>query len=160
MRRTHIPTLSIFTLLGGIGAAQTPSAKSGCSLVTEEDAVTIVGPVGQKLDSGPNCVHGSKGPSAAAVALAVKVDSSPQVKELFTMPKILAAKASTPVTVKDEPGLSPGAYSLSMKGSQTIYMLKGSVALSITFGDVPGAKGVPDMLDKLRPIAKKALGRM
>ncbi len=136
-------------------AAAQASPKNSCALVTVEDAVAVVGPTAVKqIDTGKNCVYGAAGQK---LHLAVAADSGPHAKDGMEMPKLMVSKYGG--TVKDEPGVGAGAYSTTIKGAQTVYVFKRGTAVSISAATDANTP-FPDMLDKLRAIAKKTLGRL
>jgi hypothetical protein len=102
----RIRTLLVFAGLATLAAAQTPAAKSPCTLVTPEDAATILGPNVDKYDDplGRGCVYQDKGHKMYLLA---KTVSGPNVKTGFEIPKAMISRSGG--TVRDEPGLGAGA---------------------------------------------------
>lgn len=128
--------------------------KTACSFVTQQDAESILGPKAMQHVGPGSCAWNL--PNSPLVFVVI-VDSNPQIKQQIYMPRTAIAKAGG--TVREEPGVWGGAYSTTIPGAQTIYLLKGDTGASITITN--DRKGVlPDMLDKLRPVAKRIVGRM
>lgn len=125
-----------------------------CSFVTQQDAEAILGPKAAQHAGPGSCAYDAPGQNFILVVI---VDSSPNVKQQIWVPKQNIGRAGG--TVREEPGVYPGAYSTSIKGAQSVYLLKGDSAVSVTVTN--DNKGVlPDMLEKLRPLAKKIAGRL
>jgi hypothetical protein len=154
MPRTGFTALLVGMGLAVAASAQTPTGKNACTLVTPEEAATILGPDPVKNEINGICLYEAKGQK---MVLKIDAPKTGVTKALQQMPKALVPQGGG--TVREEPGVGPDAYSTSIKGAQSIYMLKGSVATYISIA-TDAAHPFPDMLDKLRPIAKKALGRL
>ena len=60
-------------------------------------------------------------------------------------------------TVRDEPGLG---FSAVTKDSQTIFIAKGSSAFSISLSNPGSSTPLPNLLDKMRMVAKRAVTRL
>ncbi len=143
----------ILALLAAMAAPAQP-AKPACSFVTVQDAESVLGAKATEHWGPGSCAFDTIGKPTILVVI---VDSSPNVKQQIWLPKQNIPKAGG--TVREEPDVFPGAYSTTIKGAQTIYLLKGNTAVSVTATN--DNKGVlPDMLEKMRPVAKRIAGRL
>lgn len=145
----------LILLFAGVAAfAQPkPAAPSVCKIVTQEDAEAILGPKAVQHTAPGSCAYDIPGQKIVFVVI---VDSSPNVKQQILLPKQNVPKAGG--VVQDEPSIAAGAYSTVIRQGQSIYMLKGNSAISVSvFND---AGPLPNQLDKLRPVAKRIYGRL
>lgn len=143
----------ILTLLAAFAISAQPS-RLACSYVTVQDAESVLGAKAAEHWGPGSCAFDVVGKPTILVVI---VDSSPNVKQQILMPKQNIPRAGG--TVREEPDVFPGAYSTTIKGAQSIYILKGNTAVSVTVtNDNKGT--LPDMLDKLRPVAKRIAGRL
>lgn len=142
-----------FLMAAALAAAQKP-ARSACDVVTQQDAMEVLGGKVLKQERPGACIWAV---SNKPLALVVIVDSSPNIAQQLQVPRQAVPKNGG--TVLDETGLAPGAFSTRMRGAQSIYFLKGKTGVSVSVtNDNTGI--LPIMLDKLRPVAKRIAGRI
>src|SRR5882724_4179940 len=115
--------------------------KSGCDMVTQPEAAAVLSTSADKLDkqaAGALCTYTVKG---TTISLLSRISTNPSTK-------VDARKASFTKmgnTVKDEPGVGPGAFSAVRAGTGRIYVVKGDQLFRLEYVD--SAKGkVPDGL--------------
>jgi hypothetical protein len=156
-------TIALAALLVLGGVASPAQTKGGCSLITPDEAASVLGGKGEQNEVGPMCVFVDK---VHHLALTVSNTTyGPKTQLVFDESRkgALGQKA----VVKDETGFGVGAYSAvysGMSGTESaITALKGKVMLSVSVKDDGGnthVAGSAATLDKLRPVAKKALDRL
>lgn len=148
--------MKLFYLLAALALPAGAQAlkKTACSVVTQKDAEELLGPKAMQHVGPGSCAWNLAG---SPLVFVVIVDSSPAVKQQILLPRQNVPKMGG--TIQEEPGVFPGAYSATGKGAQTIYLLKGDTASSITITN-DGKGMMSDMLPKLRPIAKRIAGRL
>ena len=142
-------------LLAATAAAQMANkpVSSPCRVVTQEDAVSILGPLATKHENPGSCAFDAPGKTVVFVVI---VDSSPSVKQQIQLPKQAVPRAGG--SVSDEPSVMQGAYSTVIKNAQSIYFLKGNTGVSVSVTNDGGP--LADQRDKLRPIAKRIAARL
>lgn len=127
--------------------------KSGCDLVTQSEAASILGSAVDKQAFGTTCIYKMKG---TGVSLVVKIAKNSSAAVSSTK----ASFAKVGGTVKDEPGLGAGAYSAVRADSSRVYVFKGDQMLMVDYTDIARAKAPAGMLEKLKAAAKTGLGRL
>jgi len=130
------------------------SAKTACDVFPIDDAVVVLSQNAQQKDLGEaGCVY--------------EIDT-PHLVLFVTPPREIAnarlsfeetkqAKQRGGAVVKDEPGLG---FSVVNKNAQMIYILKGSSVFFISLSNPGSSTPLPDLLDKMRIVAKRAATRL
>ena len=135
-----------------VGAWAQPKIMA-CKIVTQEDAVAILGPKAVQHSGPGSCAYDAAGSSYIFVVI---VDSSPNVATQIQIPRQSIPKAGG--TVRDEPSVAPSAFSTKLPRAQSIYFLKKNTAVSVTV--TSDKANVPEMLDKLRVVARRIAARL
>ena len=153
MIRSQLFVPALFGLLAVPMLAQ----KTGCDMVTQKEASSILGVAPDKLSKESpgtsTCLYKVKGSTVSLL-----VQTGKKVATAVNARKTKFAKDGG--TVTDVPGLGEGAYSAVRADTTRIYAFKGEQTLQISYTDTAKGK-VPDkLLDKLRAAAKTALTRM
>jgi hypothetical protein len=128
------------------------TSKSGCAVVTLDEATAMLGPSTTQRDAGGTCIFTSQ-------KTTVTVNVTANASAPFQIMKITANQNGA--IVKDEPGIGVPAFSVVAKDGHgfSIFLLKGTWGASL--GADTGASRVPDLVrGQLRSLAKKAAGRM
>lgn len=115
------------------------------------------GPPQQDMSTPQICADSSKGQTVKLAIVNYTVAAN--AKMLFEMNRqgMMNAKGSP----KDEPGLGAPAFSASTKSTFEIFLLKGNATVQLTAASAnDGTAIAATELDKLREVAKKAVGRM
>jgi hypothetical protein len=130
------------------------SAKTACDVFPIDDAVVVLSQNAQQKDLGnAGCVYDVATPHL--VLMVTPPQEAANAKASFAEMKQNAQKAGA--AVKDEPGLG---FSAVTKDSQTIFIMKGSSAFSISLSNPGSSTPLPDLLDKMRTVAKRAVMRL
>lgn len=147
----------IFSALFGLLAVPMFAQKTGCDMVTQKEASSILGVASDKINKESpgtsTCVYKVQGSTVSLVAQIGK-----KVAAAVNSRKAKFVKDGG--TVKDEAGLGEGAYSAIRADTTRIYAFKGEQTLQITYTDTAKGKVPNRLLDKLRAAAKTALTRM
>ncbi len=139
----------VFTALALPVVAQ----KSGCDLVTSDEAAAVFGSPVTKQGTGPTCTFKASSSTAALVVHTSKTSS-----DAFKARK--DGFARTGVKVADEPSLGANAFSAVRSDSTRIYILKNGQLVRVEFNDPSKGKAPAGLLDKLRTAAKQAAARV
>ena len=126
---------------------------AACKVVTQDDAVSILGPKAVQHSGPGSCAYDAAGSPYIFVVI---VDASPNVATQIQIPRQSIPKAGG--TVRDEPEVAPSAFSTKLPRAQSIYFLKKNTAISVTV--TSDKVNVPEMRDKLRLVAKRIAARI
>jgi hypothetical protein len=149
MIRSQWVTTIMFAALALPALAQ----KSGCAMVTQQEAAALLGKAVDVQAFATTCAYKVKGSTVSLVARTHKSNPS-------YVSKTKANFTKTGGVVKDEPGVGPGAFSAVRADSCRIYVFKGDQELLIDYADTAKAKFPDGLMDRLRAAAKTGLGRM
>ncbi len=156
-------TIALAAVLALEGVASPAQTKGGCSLITPDEAASVLGGKGEQNEVGPVCVFVDKVHHLVLRVSSVTYGSKTQLVFDESRKSAVGQKA----VVKDEAGFDGTAYSAvysGMSGAESaIAALKGRVMLSVSVRDDGGnthVAGSAATLDKLRPVAKKASDRL
>lgn len=138
----------VFTALALPVVAQ----KSGCDLVTPDEAAAVFGSPVTKQGTGPTCTFKASSSTAALVVHTSKITS-----DAFKARKDSFAKSG--VKVADEASLGT-AFSAVRPDSTRIYIFKNGQLVRVEFNDSSKGKAPAGLLDKLRTAAKQAAARV
>jgi hypothetical protein len=142
----------------GTSSAETPEPVSrACGLVTAEEAATLLGPRAEQMEGDTNdtCHYLVEGQSLQLVIRAEEMgQGSAKFLEIVRKP----AMAEKGYTVQDEPSLGKGSFSGRKPDSMDFQMALAKGVLGVGLRDKDGTIP-PEMLDKLRAVARKAAGR-
>ncbi len=126
------------------------TAKDACDVFPIDDAVVVLSQNAQQKDLGSaGCVY--EVPTPHLVLMVTPPQGAASLAEM----KQNAARAGA--TVKDEQGLG---FSAVTKSSQTIFIVKGDSGFSISLSNPGSSTPLPDLLDKMRTVAKRAVQRL
>ena len=140
-----------------LGLVQFVSAKTACEVLPIDDAVVVLSQNAQQHDMGAaGCAYEVATPHL--VLMVTPPHEAANAKESFVEMKQTARQAGA--TVKDENGVSNGSFSVATKDSQTIYVVKGAMAFTLSLSNPGSSTPLPDLLDKMRNVAKRATTRL
>jgi hypothetical protein len=131
------------------------SAKTACEILPIDDAVVVLSQNAQQRDLGSaGCLYEIQTPY-----LALKV-MPPQdaAKAGFTAVKEAARQRGA--SVKEEPGIGSAAFSVVSKDREEIYVTQGSVAFWISLSNPGSSTPLPDLMNKMRDVVKRAVSRL
>ena len=131
------------------------SAKTACEVLPIDDAVVVLSQNAQQRDLGSaGCLYEIQTPY-----LALKV-TPPQdaAKAGFTEVKQTAKQMGA--AVRDEPGIGSTAFSVVTKDVEEIYVIQGSAAFSISLSNPGSSTPLPDLMNKMRDVVKRAVSRL
>jgi hypothetical protein len=131
--------------------------KTACEVLPIDDAVVVLSQNAQQKDMGSaGCAYEVSTPQL--VLMVTPPQEAAGAKDSFAQMKQTAKQAGA--TVKDENGISPGSFSLATKDTQVIYVMKGGQAFSLSLSNAGSSTPLPDLLDKMRNVAKRAASRL
>src|SRR5258706_12345470 len=132
-------------------------SKTACEVFPIDDAVVVLSQNAQQRDMGSaGCAYEVATPHRGRMVS--PPHEAAGAKETFTQMKQTAKQAGA--TVKDENGISTGSFSLATKDTQVIYVMKGGQAFSLSLSNPGSSTPLPDLLDKMRNVAKRAAARL
>jgi hypothetical protein len=159
-----------------IAAASVVSAKTPCEVLPMEDAQTILGQnIKQTANSAEACVYQTPRPQGTR---ATRLNQPPELrgspwwtdttggqsgftaKDGFAM--MTEDYGQNGALIKDESGSDYSAFSVVDKSSEqiAIFILKGEKIFGIRLFGPQTASPTPDLMDKLRAVAKRAASRL
>jgi hypothetical protein len=127
-------------------------AKTACEIVPIDDAVVVLSQNAQQRDLGAGgCLYEIQIPYLALTV------TSPQdaAKSGFKEKKEAAVQRGA--MVKEEAGIG---FSIVTKGTEEIYVIQGSSAFSITLTNPGSSTPLPDLMNKMREVARRAVSRL
>jgi len=130
-------------------------AKPACEILPIDDAVVVLSQNAQQRDLGMNgCIYEIEIPY---LSLAV---TPPQdfTKSGFAARK--QAAQETGAKVKEEPGIGSASFSIVTKDAEAIYVVQGSSAFSIILSNPGSSTPLPDLMSKIREVARRAVSRL
>jgi hypothetical protein len=131
------------------------SAKPACEVFPIDDAVVVLSQNAQQHEAtSAGCLYEISTPH---LTLLFTISESVS-KATFAELKQRAEKAGE--AVKDEPGLGPYAFSSTTKDAESIAILEGTTALTLILSNSGSSTPLPDLMYKLRIVAKRALARL
>jgi hypothetical protein len=140
-------------ITGVLSVSPLPQGRPVCDIVSEKDAVAVLGSVKKKntILGADQCVFTTEGLSLMVNRLSGQEPE--QVQMMLDLPKNRAKPGDI---VKEEPGIGTRAVSEQSKGHLAIIAAQGDTIWS--FGvDHVYSKDLSDMLPKLREFAKKVV---
>jgi hypothetical protein len=155
-----LETLAVLVLLAPPVPQDAPEKVSpACSLVTQEEAVSILGPKAERLtgDTDDTCHYVVDGQPMQIVMRIEEMRAGPGDKFLAVVRR--PAMEEKGYKIQDEPTLGKGSFSAAKADSVDFQVVYPKGAFSVGVRD-ESAKIPPDTRDKLRAVAKKALGRL
>jgi hypothetical protein len=131
------------------------SAKTACEILPIDDAVVVLSQNAQQRDLGAEgCIYEIQIPY-----LALTVSSPKDAVQSGFVEKRQAAK-QTGATVKEEPGIGSASFSVVSKDAEEIYVIQGSSAFSIALTNPGSSTPLPDLMTKMREVARRAVSRL
>ena len=135
-----------------LACAGTLFAKTACEILPIDDAVVVLSQNAQQRDLGAEgCIYEIQIPYLALTV------TSP--RDLSTS-GFNAKKQQPGATVKEEPGIGSGSFSIVTKDAEAIYVVQGSTAFSITLTNPGSSTPLPDLMNKMREVARRAVMRL
>jgi hypothetical protein len=139
-------SLALFALAPLLGA------KTACEVLPIDDAVVVLSQNAQQRDLGTHgCVY-----EIATPYLMLKV-TPPTEASLEELRKDFKQKG---VMVKEEPGIGSASFSVATKDMEAIYVIQGATAFSIALSNPGSSTPLPDLMNKMRDVAKRAVSRL
>lgn len=134
---------------GGLGA------KTACEILPIDDAVVVLSQNAQQRDLGAEgCLYEIQVPYLA-LTITPPADAS---KSGFSERKQAAKQRGA--TVKEEPGIGSASFSIVTKDAEAIYIVQGSSAFSIMLTNRGSSTPLPDLMSKMRDVARRAVSRL
>jgi hypothetical protein len=159
----HGVTIALAALLALSAVASPAQTKGACSLITPDEAASVLGGKGEQHEVGPMCIFVDK---VHHLDLSVST-STYGAKTQVLFEESRKGAAGQKALVKDETGFGAAAFSAlysGMSGTESaITIFNGKMILTVSVRDDGGnnhVAGSAATLDKLRPVAKKAFGRL
>ena len=139
-------SLALFALARLLGA------KTACEVLPIDDAVVVLSQNAQQRDLGSaGCVYEIQTPY-----LMLKI--TPPNEASFQEQKQAFQKKSA--EVRDEPGIGSASFSVVTRDMEAIYVIQGSMAFSIALSNPGSSTPLPDLMNKMRDVAKRAVSRL
>lgn len=136
--------------IGLVACAGTLFAKTACEILPIEDAVVVLSQNAQQRDLGDKgCVYEIEIPYLALTVTPPRDLSASDV----------AAKRREP-SAKEEPGIGSGSFSIVTKEAEAIFVVQGSSGFSITLTNKGSSTPLPDLMTKMREVARRAVMRL
>jgi hypothetical protein len=66
----------------------------------------------------------------------------------------------TGAAVRDEPGIGSSSFSVVTKEAEEIYVIQGSAAFSVTLTNPGSSTPLPDLMNKMRDVVRRAVARL
>ncbi len=138
-----------------IAAARVLFAKTACEILPIDDAVVVLSQNAQQRDLGSaGCLYEIQTPY-----LALKV-TPPQDAAKAGFAELKESAKKTGASVKEEPGIGSAAFSVVTKEREEIYVTQGSEAFSISLSNAGSSTPLPDLMNKMRDVVKRAVSRL
>jgi hypothetical protein len=143
------------TCLALVVSAGIVSAKTACEVLPIEDAVVVLSQNAQQRDLGrAGCLYEIQTPY---LALRVR---PPRDAAKAGYGELKQSAKQTGAVVKDEPGIGSAAFSVVTKDREEIYVIQGSAAFSISLSNPGSSTPLPDLMNKMRDVVKRAVSRL
>jgi hypothetical protein len=127
-------------------------AKPACEILPIDDAVVVLSQNAQQVDRGSKgCLYKIEIPY-----LALEV-TPPQD---YAKSGFAATKQQAGAKVKEEPGIGSESFSIVTKDAEAIYVVQGSTAFSIILTNPGSSTPLPDLMSKMRDVARRAVSRL
>lgn len=153
-------TLTLVVVVASSAGQDAPDKVSpACRLVTQEEAVSVLGPKAERLDGDTNdtCHYLVDGQPMQIVMRIEEMRAGSGEKFLAIVRR--PAMEEKGYSIQDEPSLGKGSFSAAKADSVDFQVVYPKGSFSVGVRD-ESAKIPPDTRDKLRALAKKALGRL
>ena len=149
MNRLRTLALSSFALFAG-----SLGAKTACEVLPIDDAVVVLSQNAQQRDLGTaGCAY----EIATPYLLLRATPPEPMGTSFAQLKKAFKEKGAT---VKDEPGIGSASFSVATKDLQAIYVIQGSTEFTIELSNPGSSTPLPDLMNKMRDVAKRAAARL
>jgi hypothetical protein len=156
LRRSFVAVLGavIYLCSPSPSPAAAQAVKPVCDLVTEQDAITVLGSLKQK-----NTIMGEDQCNFTTQGLALMInrlrDQEPEmIQMMMDLPKNRARPGDV---VKEEPGIGQRAVSEKSGGSVNLFVHSGTTVWTINLSHVYN-KDLTDHIPKLKQLAQKLIG--
>jgi hypothetical protein len=150
MRRFGLHNIGLLLLWAG-----TISAKTACEILPIDDAVAVLSQNAQQRDLGSEgCIYEIQIPYLALTV------TPPQnaAKSGFAAKKEAAKQAGS--TVKEEASIGSASFSVVTAEAEWIYVIQGSSAFSIALTNPGSSTPLPDLMNRIRDVARRAVSRL
>ncbi len=131
--------------------------KSACEVIPIDDAVVILSQNAMQHDLGTSGCAYEVGPPRLVLMVTPPQEAS-GAKKFFAESKETAKRAGA--VVAEEKAISEGSFSVVTKDQQAIYIVSGDIALTMTLSNPGSSTPLPDLMRKMRDIAKRAVWRL
>jgi hypothetical protein len=150
MSRFGVRSIGLLLACGG-----TLLAKTACEILPIDDAVVVLSQNAQQRDLGAEgCIYEIQIPY-----LALTVTSPQDAAKSGFSDKKQAAK-QTGATVKEEAGIGSASFSVVTKDAEALYVIQGTFAFSIALTNPGSSTPLPDLMSKMRDVARRAVSRL
>ena len=131
------------------------SAKTACEILPIDDAVVVLSQNAQQRDLGSaGCLYEIQTPY-----LALKV-TPPEDAEKSGFAQLREAAKQSGASVKEEAGIGSAAFSVVTKDREEIYVIQDSEAFSISLTNPGSSTPLPDLMNKMRDVVRRAVSRL
>lgn len=154
LKRLSLVTLGM-GLIAATASGQTPAAKSACRFVTLDEAAAILGSRPEMSERDQQCDYVVPKQS---MRLAVRFEDYGGIPPSIFLG--FPRKSADPNATQDEPSLGQAAFSTRTPTSIDIYVGAKTLLIHVGILEADGKSVPASMLDKLRDVAKKAMGRI
>jgi hypothetical protein len=139
------------------GAQSGDAAPRVCALVTQEEAATLLGPKAERLegDTTDTCHYVAAGQTMQVV---VRMEEMKQGGAKFLEIVRRPAMTEKGYTTQDEPSMGKGSFSARKTDSLDFQLAHAKGVLGVGIRN-PGGTVPPELMEKLRAVARKAAGR-
>ena len=138
--------------IGLLACAGTLFAKTACEILPIDDAVVVLSQNAQQRDRGADgCIYEIQIPYLALTVTSPGNSSASG---------FIAVKQAAGASVKEEPGIGSASFSIVTKDAEAIYVVQGSSAFSIILTNPGSSTPLPDLMNKIREVARRAVSRL
>jgi hypothetical protein len=138
-----------------LAGARLLTAKTACEVFPIDDAVVILSQNAEQRDLGSaGCLYEIRTPYLALMVAPPREAAKSGYAELKQTAKQKGA------SVKEEAGIGSSAFSVVTKDKEEIYVTQGSLAFSISLSNPGSSTPLPDLMNKMRDVVKRAVSRL
>jgi hypothetical protein len=131
------------------------SAKTACEVLPIDDAVVVLSQNAEQRDlGGDGCLYEIQTPYLALKVTPPRDAAKSGYEELKRVAKGMGA------VVKDEAGIGTAAFSVVTKDKEEIYVIQGAQAFSVTLSNPGSSTPLPDLMNKIRDVVRRAVTRL
>lgn len=130
-------------------------ARTACEIFPIEDAVVVLSQNAEQRDSGDaGCAYEIRTPY-----LLLKV-TPPEDTAKSGYAAIKQTAREHGAQVRDEPTIGSASFSIVTKEAEQIYVIHGATAFTIALSNPGSSTPLPDLMGKMRDVARRAVARL